>query len=149
MTTSHKGIDLIKEFEGFRADAYLDQGGVPTIGYGSTMYANGQRIKLGDSITESDATSLLMWNVGLKTAAINGLTYNVKLNQDQFDALSSFTYNVGVGAFTNSTLLKVLKQNPSDPEIRNQFLRWNKVNGQPNEGLTNRRTKEADTYFSL
>lgn len=74
----------------------------------------------------------------------NGVT----LRQQQFDALVSFTYNVGVGAFGSSTLLKKVQAWPDDPTIRDEFMRWVYVNGVVSQGLVNRRQKEADFYFS-
>lgn len=70
------------------------------------------------------------------------------LRQQQFDALVSFTYNIGTSAFSTSTLLKKVRVWPDDPTIRDEFMRWVYVNGQVNQGLVNRREKEADFYFS-
>ncbi len=72
----------------------------------------------------------------------------VTLRQQQFDALVSFTYNVGTGAFSTSTLLKKVRVNPDDPTIRDEFMRWVYVNGEVSQGLVNRREAEADFYFS-
>ena len=74
----------------------------------------------------------------------NGVT----LKQQQFDALVSFTYNVGTGAFSTSTLLAKVRVNPNDPTIRDEFMRWVYVNGVVSQGLVNRRQAEADYYFS-
>lgn len=72
----------------------------------------------------------------------------VVLRQVQFDALVSITYNIGTGAFSTSTMLKKVRVFPDDMTIRDEFLRWVYVNGQVVQGLVNRRTKEADYYFS-
>lgn len=148
MKPSSAAIDLIKTCESFRPVAYQDSGGVWTIGYGSIMYKNAVRVQPGDTITEADATDTLMWDLNLKTIVVSALTQMVMLTQNQFDALCCFTYNVGVGAFASSTLLREIKINPNDYDIRTQFMRWNKVKGVVVAGLTNRRKKEADLYFS-
>ncbi|MBS1915651.1 MAG: lysozyme [Bacteroidetes bacterium] len=148
MNISLNGISLIKSFEGFSARSYQDSAGIWTIGYGCTMYREGTKVKQGEMISESAANDLLLWHIDLKVHAINGLMQKVILNQNQFDALCSFVYNVGVGAFSGSTMIKVIRMNPNEPEIRNEFLRWNKAGGKEIEGLTNRRMKEADLYFS-
>ncbi len=148
MKPSDKCYELIKSFEGLKLDAYLDGGGVPTIGYGSTMYTNGSKVKLGQKIELKTAQELLEWEVNNKATVINSHLLKCVLNQNQFDALVSFAYNVGIGAFANSTLLKKLIKNPNNPEIAYEFSRWNKDNGKTVEGLTNRRKKESDFYFS-
>ena len=150
MTASENGINIIKQFEGLRLNAYKDPGsktGLPiTIGYGSTMYKSGAKIKLGDTITKEEAYDLMLWEIGNKSAVLRG--YNFKLNQNQFDALVSFIYNVGVGQFATSTLLKRLRINPNDPDIRNQFGRWIYNDGKILEDLVERRKLEADLYFT-
>jgi len=149
MTISENGVALIKKFEGFIPKAYKDPGsvdGLPiTIGYGSTMYKDGSKIKLGDVVTEQQASELLAWEVNNKAEVIN--SYNLKVNQNQYDSLSSFIYNIGAGGFNKSTLLKKVKANPQDPTIRDEFMKWNKNDGKVMKGLTNRRKAEADNYF--
>lgn len=148
MKPSPNCYDTIKSFEGLELESYLDSGGVATIGFGSTMYVDGSKVKLGKKIDIKTAQDLLEWEVNNKAKVINSLLTNNPVNQNQFDALVSFAYNVGVGAFSSSTLLKKVKANPNDISIRNEFLRWNKDNGKTVQGLTNRRQKEADLYFS-
>lgn len=148
MTPSINCINIIKKFEGLKLKAYTDpgSGGLPiTIGYGSTMYDDGTRINLDDVITEGRATELLYWEVKQKSSA---LKYLKGINQNQFDAIVSFVYNVGIGAFESSTLKRLIVKNPSDPLIRAQFERWNKSRGRILNGLTKRRKEEADLYFS-
>jgi lysozyme len=72
---------------------------------------------------------------------------NLKLNQNQFDAVSSLVYNIGIGAFENSTLLKKIRYNPNDPDIRTQFGRWIYNDGKILDDLVKRRKEEADLYF--
>lgn len=137
--TSIKGINLIKSFEGFRADAYLDAVRVPTIGYGTT-----RGVKMGQKITEAQAVALLQKDLEMFENAINRLV-KVPLTQNQFDALASFVYNLGETNFAGSTLLKVINNGRFElaPE---QFLRWNKAGGKVLNGLTRRRQAEADMF---
>jgi lysozyme len=111
------------------------------------MYTDGRKIKLGDTINEQQGEELLMWELKNKSIALAGLN----LNQNQFDSLLSFVYNLGVGAFAKSTLKKKILANPNDPTIKSEFMKWNKarVGGQLMElkGLTRRREAEAEMYF--
>lgn len=149
MNPSNRCINLIKQFEGFRSKSYIDAVGIPTIGYGSTMWNDGKKVKLGETITLEGAELLLFWEVNRKAIILDSLT----LTQNQYDSLTSFIYNVGLNAFSKSTLFKKVKANPDDPAIRNEFLKWNKgrVNGVLVElkGLTRRRIAEADMYFCV
>jgi lysozyme len=136
-------------FEGYKAKAYLCPASVVTIGWGSTMYTDGRKIKLGDTINEQQAEDILMWELKNKSIALHGLN----LNQNQFDSCLSFIYNVGIGAFTKSTLRKKILVDINDSAIKSEFMKWNKatVAGKLIElkGLTRRRTAEADLYFKL
>jgi lysozyme len=150
MTASENGIKIIKQFEGLRLNAYKDPGsktGLPiTIGYGSTMYKSGAKIQLGDTITKEQALELLLWEIETKTSVLRGM--NLKLNQNQFDAVTSLVYNIGMGNFNTSTLLKRIRYNPNDPDIRNQFGRWIYNDGKIMDALVKRRKLEADLYFT-
>ena len=146
--TGRKGIDLIKKFEGFRSKPYLDAVGIPTIGYGATHYGNGVKVKMTDKpITEEQGVELLKRMLKEYDNYVNRLL-KVQVNQNQFDALVSFTYNLGGGALSQSTLLKRVNVNPNDPDIRNQFMRWTKAGGRELSGLVRRRKEEANLYFS-
>jgi lysozyme len=147
MTISQNAVDLIKEFEGFKTDSYQDTGGVWTIGYGTIEYPSGQKVGPGEVIGQALAEHYLGYEIGKKVAQLNDL--NLSLNQNQFDALSSFIYNIGFGAFKNSTLRRMIAINPNDPNIQDQFLRWSYDNGKYVVGLNNRRKKEAELYFSI
>lgn len=148
MRLSQKGLSLIKKFEGFKAFPYLCSAGVPTIGYGSTYYENGVKVKLTDApISEEWAEELLKNNVIHYERSVDALVRN-DITQNQFDALVSFTYNVGVTNFKNSTLLKRINANPNDPNITNQFMKWIRAGGKVIKGLINRRKEEARLYFS-
>lgn len=152
MSPSTNCYDFIKKEEGCVLRAYQDQAGIWTIGIGSTMYRDGRKVKRGDAISMEVAMDLLRWEVNNKATAVNACIGPVKINQNQFDALVSFTYNCGVGALQQSTLLRRVKANPQDPSIREAFGMWNKitVGGKKvaNAGLTARRRREADLYFS-
>jgi len=152
MTPSQNLLDKLKEWEGCILHAYQDDAGVWTIGIGSTLYSNGKHIMKGDVITLDYAFELLKWEVNNKTAAVSGLLHNVVLNQNQFDALVSLTFNIGVAGFANSTVLKRVKNNPNDSTIADAFLMWDKIHkdGQlvENEGLKHRRQNEIKLYFS-
>jgi lysozyme len=140
-------IELVKEFEGCYLDAYKDPIGIPTIGIGTIKYPDGRKVKMGDKITLKQAEELLMHELNTKAIAIQHHFFNVAINQNQFDALLSFTYNLGVGALGKSTLLKKVKSNHNDPSIRNEFMKWVRAGGRVLPGLVRRRKAEADLYF--
>lgn len=144
MTVSQKGIDLIKQFEGLRLKAYQDSVGVWTIGYGTIRYPDGTKVKKGDVITQQMAESLLVDDVNRRAAAIGP----IKVSQNQFDAIVSFCYNLGLGAWNKSTLRKKIIQDRNDPTIRDEFMKWVNAGGKRLPGLVRRRKQEADLYFS-
>jgi len=149
--TGKKGVDLIKQFEGFSSKPYPDPGtkSAPyTIGYGATFYPDGRKVTMADKlITESEGIDMLK-NM-LKTFEQYVDSYSVDtINQNQFDALVSFCYNVGPANLKSSTLLKKVNINPNDPTIRNEFMKWTKAGGKVLKGLVTRRTAEADLYFT-
>ncbi len=141
MTTSQQGIDFIKRHEGLRLKAYQDSAGVWTIGYGHTLTA-----KQGMTITEAEAEKLLKQD--LKTVEDEINRHLLPLKQHQFDSLTSFVFNVGVGAFRKSTLLKRLKMDVNHPDIANQFNRWIYGGGKILKGLVKRRKEEANLYIN-
>ena len=145
---SAKGLDLIKSFEGLRLNAYLCSANVPTIGYGSTYYANDQKVKMGDKITKEQAEILLRKTVRDFEQNVNALLNTTPVNQNQFDALVSFAFNLGTGALAKSTLLKLVKANPNDVAISREFDKWVNAGGKKVKGLVLRRKKEAELYFS-
>lgn len=148
MRISEKGILLIKRWEGFSADPYLCPAGVVTIGYGSTYYENGVKIKMSDPpVSEKRADAMLRNIVRHYEFGVDSMTRD-DITQNQFDALVSFAYNVGLEAMRKSTLLKKVNANPDDRLISNQFLRWNRSRGRVLQGLTKRRIEEARIYFS-
>ena len=147
MIITNKLKELVKKFEGCKLKAYLCPANVWTIGFGSTRYEDGLGIRKGDEITQAKADMLLEITL-IKFSQQVGELVKSNINQNQKDALTDFAYNCGVGALRKSTLLKKVNANPNDETIREEFLKWNKVNGKVLNGLTNRRKAEADLYFS-
>jgi lysozyme len=141
MKTSRTGIELIKAHEGLRLNAYLCPAGIATIGYGHTY-----NVKMGDKITEGEAEKFLIDDLIVAETEVN--RYGLNINQNQYDALVSFVYNVGAGNFRSSTLLKRLKENPNDPDIKKQFKRWVHGGGKVLPGLIRRRNDESKLYFT-
>jgi len=140
-----KCVDLVKDFEGFRAKPYLCSAGVPTIGYGSTFYADGTKVTLADPhISKTDAEYLTKLVLDKMLVRVEKLV-KVDLNKNQFSALVSFTYNLGVGAFSSSTLLKVINRGELH-EAPAQIKRWNRAGGKVSSGLVRRRKAEADLW---
>lgn len=136
---------LIKMFEGLSLKAYRCPAGIPTVGYGNTRYPNGKAVRMGETITKEQADSMLEYTVREFAEGVDKLVG--KVSQNQFDALVSFAFNVGLGNFGKSTLLRKVNANPNDPSIRDEFLRWNKAAGKVLAGLTRRRGVEAGLYF--
>ena len=141
MKTSPKGIALIKEFEGLRLKAYKCPGGVWTIGYGHTA-----GVKPGMVISEAQAEEYLIADLIASEKYLNDL--RLAINQNQFDALISFIYNVGTCNFSRSTLLRKVRANPQDNSIMDEFLRWVYSKGRVLPGLQRRRLAEMKLYFS-
>lgn len=145
---SQKGLDLIKRFEGLKLKPYNCPASIATIGYGNTYYPDGTKVKLTDpAITKEKAEELLKFLLTSYEKGVDSFCRD-DINQNQFDALTSFAYNVGVGNLQKSTLIKKVNKNPNDPTIRAEFMKWNKGGGKVLLGLTRRRQAEADLYFS-
>ena len=149
MKISQKGLDLIKEFEGLRLHPYKDAVGVPTIGYGTTVYPNGTRVNLYDEeITEEEAEEFLRVQVDeIYGYAVNKANTAHTMTQNMFDALVSFTYNLGGGNLRKSTLLKLHNQ-MNHGLASQEFKKWNKAGGKVLNGLTRRREAEKALYLS-
>ena len=146
MKISQSGLDLIKEFEGLRLDAYQDSVGVWTIGYGSTYWPDGRKVKKGDKLaSEAEAEQLLRDTVKTYEAGVNRVV-KVHITQNQFDALVSFAFNLGVGALEKSTLVRKLNQIDVIP-VANEFSRWTKAGGKELAGLRRRRTAERELFL--
>jgi lysozyme len=147
MILDNKGYLLITKFEGLRLKPYLCSAKIPTIGYGNSYYPDGKRVTLLDKdITKQQAFDMFKEVANRFAKRVDTLVTS-NLNQNQFNALVSFAYNVGTGNFSSSTLLKKVNKNPDDLTIKAEFLRWNKAGGKVINGLTNRRNEEADFIF--
>ena len=133
---SQEGIELIKKFEGCKLESYKCAAGVWTIGYGST-----KGISENMQISQERADMLLLEDVEVFEEAVNNLV-EVDLEQNQFDALISWTFNLGPTNLKNSTLLKVLNNKDYDG-VPAQIKRWNKAGGKVLQGLIRRREAEA------
>jgi lysozyme len=147
MTPSKNCLDLIKQFEGCQLKAYLCPASIATVGWGTIMYPDGIKVKLGDTITAQEADLYLSLEVGKKAATI--IKWGLNINQNQLDALVSFAFNLGIGALLKSTLLKKVKVNPNDPTIKDEFMRWVNKGSSFEKGLTRRRKAESDLYFTV
>ena len=139
-------LSIIRKWEGLRLNAYKCSAGVDTIGWGSTRYPNGTPVKIGDKISREMADKMLLLDVQKFENAVKSLV-KTNINDNQLGALVSFAYNVGMGALSKSTLLKLVNSNPNNPKIRDEFMRWNRAGGRVIQGLVNRRKDEADLYF--
>ena len=147
MSISIYGLRLLAKHEGLSLKAYKCPAGVWTIGYGNTFYEDGTKVKEGDIITKQRAEELLRIIANDFATKVKAVVKQ-NLTLQQFDALVSFAYNVGVGNFAKSTLLKKVNANPLDPTIQAEFEKWNKANGRVLKGLVTRRKEEADLYFT-
>ncbi len=142
MKTSDEGIALIKRFEGLRLVPYRDVAGYPTVGVGHLLSKDhGEPLFLYRTLTEDEVDELLRKDVRHHESAVSRLV-SVPLTQGQFDALVSFTFNLGAGALQESTLRRFL--NLSDyPEVPNQLRRWVFAGGRRLRGLERRREAEV------
>lgn len=143
MKLSQRGIDLIKQFEGYSSKAYPDPatGGAPwTIGYGTT-----KGVKPGMVITAQQGEKMLRDDVAKFESGVSSLI-TAPTTQGQFDAMVSLAYNIGLGNFGKSTLLK--KHNARCYTCAaDQFRVWNRANGKVMNGLTKRRAAERQVYM--
>jgi len=142
--TSTAGLDLIKSFEGLELTPYLCPADIWTVGWGHT----GPDVKPGKPITEERAEALLRKDLEKFENAVN-LNVTVPLNQQQFDALVSFTYNCGIGALKESTLRKRLNKGEEPNKVAQEELpKWVKADGKTLPGLVTRRKKEVELFIS-
>ena len=138
---SQHGLEKLKQWEGLKTKAYKDAGGVWTIGYGHTAMAGSPVPYQGQVITAAEAESILLKDLVQYEAAVAN-NVNVKLNDNQFAALVSFTFNVGIKAFKKSKLLKKLNNGNFDA-VPTELMKWNKAGGKKLQGLVNRRRAEG------
>ena len=154
MQMSQHGLGLLEQWEGFKLQVYKDSAGLPTIGVGHLLtkseltsgkiIINGVPVQYANGLTQQQVNDLLAQDLKPTEQAVNN-GVKVALNQNQFDALTSFTFNVGTGAFAGSTLLKVLNQGQYD-QVPTQLLRWTRSGGQVVQGLVNRRNNEIKLW---
>jgi lysozyme len=149
MKLDENGYKLIQGFEGLSLVPYLCSAKVPTIGYGATFYPSGKKVTMQDSPISLATAKWMLKEIADKFATDVDKMIKANINQNQFNAIVSIAYNIGLAGLAKSSLLKKVNANPSDATIRNSFLVWNKAGGKINNGLTKRRTKEANLYFTL
>ena len=156
MKLDDNGYKLIQGFEGLSLVPYLCSAKKATIGWGNIFYPSGIKVTMQDK-TISLATAWWMFRTIADRFAVDvDKLITSKVTQNQFNALVSIAYNIGIGSellnrkggFIKSTLLKKVNINPNDPTIAAEFAKWNKVSGKVVNGLTKRRAVEAKLYFS-
>ena len=140
-------LQLIAGFEGLSLKPYLCSAKKATIGYGNTYYKDGRKVTMLDKpITKDEAVTMLKDIVKTFGKEVNKLVTS-PINQNQYNALVSFAYNVGITNLRNSTLLKLVNKDPNQLAISIEFLKWVNAGGQKIKGLENRRIKESQIYF--
>ncbi|MBQ2368394.1 MAG: lysozyme [Bacteroidaceae bacterium] len=151
METSERGVDMIIAFEGMELNAYKCPAGVWTIGVGHTGEVDGIPVKRGMLITQAQAKSLLREDLSKAERYINRQSFAERLTQGMFDALVSFIFNVGTGAFQTSTMRKCLCTGDFEGAVA-QFGRWifGTVNGKKEKlaGLVARREREKEWFLN-
>ena len=153
MELSENGLKIIKNFEGLRLTAYRDAAGVWTIGYGSTRYHDGKQVRPGDKLADEIQADALFRNMlGQYESAVNQ-SVKAPINQNQFDALVSFSYNEGTGALETSTLLVKLNEK-NYAEAAAHFLAWDEITDPKSgkkvvlETLVQRRKEESKLFLT-
>jgi lysozyme len=148
MKLDESGYKLIQEFEGLSLVPYLCSAKVATIGYGSTFYPSSKKVTMQDQPISLATAKWMLKETADKFAADVDKLIKANLNQNQFNAIVSFAFNLGITSLGKSTLLKKVNANPTDPTIAAEFAKWNKAGGKVLNGLTKRRAKEAKLYFA-
>ncbi|RIA94291.1 Glycoside Hydrolase Family 24 protein [Glomus cerebriforme] len=144
MKINSEGINLIKEFEGFRSNFYNDSVGKKTIGYGHNCEANGED-GINPPITQEEGEELLMKDIAMFERAVDKETSGL-VNSNQFSALVSFTFNLGQGNFRKSTLLKKIKEGDING-ASDEFEKWVFSGGKKSSGLVRRREAERQLFL--
>ena len=148
MEVNKAGKDLIKRFEGCKLKAYKCPAGLWTISWGLTFYPDGTKVKEGDVITQQQSEDYFNAIVDDFAKKVDALIKS-NVSENNFSALVSFAYNVGMGNFQRSTLLRKVNANPKDPSIRAEFMKWTRANDKVLNGLVRRREAEAKLYEQL
>jgi len=147
ITKKVSAAKIISQFEGLELEAYKDSANIWTLGFGSTRNPyTGVAVKEGDKITKETALDWLNKDIAQRQMALKKLI-KVPVTPNQLAALTSLAYNIGLGAFQGSTLLRLLNQKAPLQQVADQFLRWNKVNRVEIKGLTNRRILERQLFL--
>ncbi len=141
MEISDAGVAFIEAHEGCKLEAYLDSVGIPTIGYGHTS-----GVSEGDTCTQEQADQWLRDDLSEAEDCVNKVVA-VPLTQNQFDALCSFTFNLGCGALKGSTLLRLLNQGDTENSAK-EFVKWDRAGGKVVAGLLKRRQDEQALFNS-
>lgn len=142
-TALELAIKIIKQFEGLRLNAYHDGAGIPTIGYGHT-----KGVYMGQTITQEQADEWIKAEVASFMTEVYELLNNEPTN-NQLAAFTSFAYNVGIGAFKASTMLRLFNEGPNPTLVAAQFPRWvHDAAGNVEPGLVTRRAEEAALFLS-
>lgn len=154
MDISPKALELLKQWEGFKNHTYLDSAGLLTIGVGHLVTASekaqgyivvdGAKLPLDKEFLDVQVIALLNKDVTRFVENVNKVV-KIKLSQNQFDALVCFSFNVGIGAFNNSTLLKLINQGKLSL-VQKEFRKWVKAGGKTIQGLVNRRNNEIKLW---
>lgn len=149
MKLDKKGIDFLINEEGVKLSSYLDSAGVWTIGVGFTFYPDGTKVKQGQTITPEENEELLKLITAKFEKNINRVV-TTRLTQNQFNALVSLSFNIGINAFNKSTLLKKINETPNDEKIKVLIEQWRfaTVKGVKQPILLNRRKRESKLYFT-
>ena len=147
MKLDDSGYKLIQDFEGLSLVPYLCSAKVATIGWGNIYYPSGIKVTMADKPISLATASWMFRTIADRFAVDVDKLIKANINQNQFNAIASLAYNIGIGALAKSTLLKKVNINPSDPTIAAEFAKWNKVGGKVVNGLTKRRAVEAKLYF--
>lgn len=143
------GIDLIKKYEGCSLKPYRCPAGIPTIGFGSTYHIDGSKVRMTDKpISEKEAEELLKDTLVQFEEGVSKMVTS-KITQNQFNALVSFAYNLGLGSLRGSTLLKKVNINQNDITIKDEFMKWIFAGKKQLKGLILRRTEESNIYYKV
>ncbi len=148
MKLDDNGYKLLMGFEGLSLVPYLCSAKVATIGYGATFYPSSKKVTMQDAPISLATAKWMFKETADKFAADVNKMIKANINQNQFNAIVSLAYNIGLAGLAKSSLLKKVNANPSDPTITNSFMIWNKAGGKVLNGLTKRRAIEAKLYFA-
>jgi len=142
MKLNESGYNALHQREGLRLKPYLDTQKIPTIALGNTYYLDGRKVTMQDKpLTKSESEQLGKITADKFAKEVDRLVMS-EVNQNQFNALVSLSYNIGLNGFKNSTVLRKVNKNPKDPKIKEAFMMWTK-----NPELIGRRKSEVEQYF--